>query len=1328
MRGCVDCNVRDSLRWMADPFSMPPGDDGDSVVTLRVCAVEGTVALVASVLVVCVDAPSAASCSASMLLALLNGGMCLLALKRPDTARAVADAWLVCSAVCCVLWDWLSLGTLDIWLLVLFHRTIGGLISARRSSRLAVHWLAVAWVCLRTAEDSFKWGLWDGAPGADRYKSMERPDVGAPEGLILLAVRAIAAAAAFTRGAPPAAVSTPVAESVRDQTRGTEIVVSHLGAGRLRDAKQYLDVISHKRSDDTFVALNKICMALSNSPGVRLSQGSEIPAPGLVDNGRKVGIAFTDVQSSTELWEEWPQAMYEALQIHDFLVRTTCDSVLGYEVKTIGDSFMLAFSSAVESVKFSLVVQEELLSQTWPAELADHRLCCRIFGENGAVLWSGLRIRIGIHCGPVRMERNPVTGRTDYFGSTVNTAARVEAAIKHGGFVGVTDAVMDELGAAGLQDIGNPIVIQLGEQLLKGVKEQVSMTVLIPPGLRDRRRILSGSPPQSPTSGRMAVRVSVVPRQSARQSNASASDLPVEEFDQDDARSFAESTDMEALQRRLSLSTVSSQSVTLPLERAKSSRTHVSARTRTTRRSVATSVPSRAGSSRARMNRCEGTVVWVRAELHKCEPVDQRMPALIACVDQAADASQGTVQTILSSCAVVTWSSSRCKDGMQAVHFLNAFHRLGRRVPPCHVGVASGTLETGHLHAGRRKVAAVVGTCVELAGSLAEAAEGTGDRVLAVGKVAHHCAAVDKAFRAQVWTCGDGPTAERVVAWSLSMGGPDGDDDSDDSDEPGADCAAAVRSLNRQYCRTRDDDVEPKDTEEGARILREFAENWAKKSGLGTMGPLNDEITLASVLRDSLYRESTAECEAMTRQLRADATPPPSDDEPVDTVVPHGCTFFAYYSSMPDLDYVTMLSLVNPSLRVKEGVWMFEVTLRRAAFEAFRVGWQCSTTQVIERASRNHDDDDDTEDLDTSEYCDDELCVGDTADKNVGWVLCTLGGKRAGNIQQAQTFSDLASNKTKPQPVDAGQEEKWRWREGCTLATCIDFNTREILYGMPGKGWFVAFKDFEAAGPVMPALAMVEALVEINLGHKPFQCEPPRPGCRPVRESCDPERKHRHEWLDLSNGYHCVTKEGFTMPARGLQTHAEQVEAAACRKRRRLAAKKYPSTPFEDGWVPPHSWGEMSEKQWSTPFDEDEMGDLEDTSYEGDDECFPVKDHPAVAVLLAASVSEQRPHGSEVLRYVRTMKTVMAAIPRDDPYERELRVLYGKRRAEGEEPLLPFRAYNVRTGVNKRKMKRKRSHGRLLQLKLNEPLWQQSVRPGDLILLQTRDAEYEEEE
>eukprot|EP01064_Diplonema_japonicum_P038485 TRINITY_DN9357_c0_g2_i2.p1 TRINITY_DN9357_c0_g2~~TRINITY_DN9357_c0_g2_i2.p1 ORF type:complete len:1502 (+),score=278.51 TRINITY_DN9357_c0_g2_i2:33-4538(+) len=198
-----------------------------------------------------------------------------------------------------------------------------------------------------------------------------------------------------------------------------------------------------------------------------------------------IAMVFTDIQSSTALWEAAPEGMTVGLQAHNKIMRDAIKKFQGYEVKTIGDSFMVAFDTAAEACSFALEVQVELTKQDWHPSLLQCSDCATMELDSN-VVWHGLRVRIGIHYGKAEMQTNPITGRADYFGPTVNKAARVEAAAT-GGLVAVTEKVLQEFDAVQFEKLGDPVIIPYGGVMLKGVTGSTDISGLLPRSLGARR-------------------------------------------------------------------------------------------------------------------------------------------------------------------------------------------------------------------------------------------------------------------------------------------------------------------------------------------------------------------------------------------------------------------------------------------------------------------------------------------------------------------------------------------------------------------------------------------------------------------------------------------------------------------------------------------------------------------------------------------------------------------------------------------------------------------------------------------------------------------------
>lgn len=148
-----------------------------------------------------------------------------------------------------------------------------------------------------------------------------------------------------------------------------------------------------------------------------------------------VAIIFTDIKNSTLLWETNPVAMRAAIKVHNGIMRRCLRNIGGYEVKTEGDAFMVSFKNAEDALKWCLAIQLQLLEADWPQEILESPDGRETRGEDGQLLFKGLSVRVGVHLGQPVCEKDPVTGRMDYFGPPVNRAARVNAAADGGQIV-----------------------------------------------------------------------------------------------------------------------------------------------------------------------------------------------------------------------------------------------------------------------------------------------------------------------------------------------------------------------------------------------------------------------------------------------------------------------------------------------------------------------------------------------------------------------------------------------------------------------------------------------------------------------------------------------------------------------------------------------------------------------------------------------------------------------------------------------------------------------------------------------------------------------------
>jgi predicted ATPase/class 3 adenylate cyclase len=120
-----------------------------------------------------------------------------------------------------------------------------------------------------------------------------------------------------------------------------------------------------------------------------------------------VSFLFTDLEGSTRLWEEHPEAMQAALARHDAILREAIVADNGHLVKTTGDGVHAVFETARDALRAAVRGQRKLYEQDWP-------------------LTGPLRVRMGVHTGEAQRRDG------DYYGTAANRAARLMAAA-HGG-------------------------------------------------------------------------------------------------------------------------------------------------------------------------------------------------------------------------------------------------------------------------------------------------------------------------------------------------------------------------------------------------------------------------------------------------------------------------------------------------------------------------------------------------------------------------------------------------------------------------------------------------------------------------------------------------------------------------------------------------------------------------------------------------------------------------------------------------------------------------------------------------------------------------------
>jgi class 3 adenylate cyclase len=131
-----------------------------------------------------------------------------------------------------------------------------------------------------------------------------------------------------------------------------------------------------------------------------------------------VTIMFSDIEDSTVLTERLgDQAWMELLRKHDALIREQLRAYDGFEVKTIGDAFMVAFRSAKKGLECAVAIQKAFAENGAMLEAGNSTL----EGDSSSVQpqASSVRVRIGLHAGEAIKDGD------DFYGKNVIMASRV---------------------------------------------------------------------------------------------------------------------------------------------------------------------------------------------------------------------------------------------------------------------------------------------------------------------------------------------------------------------------------------------------------------------------------------------------------------------------------------------------------------------------------------------------------------------------------------------------------------------------------------------------------------------------------------------------------------------------------------------------------------------------------------------------------------------------------------------------------------------------------------------------------------------------------------
>lgn len=144
----------------------------------------------------------------------------------------------------------------------------------------------------------------------------------------------------------------------------------------------------------------------------RDSFSSEVLRPGISLAVSNLTVMFTDLKDSTLMYEVQGDAYaFNLVQEHFEIMQELIREAHGAVVKTIGDAIMAVFQEPAEALSCALMIQHEFRqwNREWHKDDPDRRII----------------VKVGLHRGPsIALTLNE---RLDYFGTTINRAARIQS-------------------------------------------------------------------------------------------------------------------------------------------------------------------------------------------------------------------------------------------------------------------------------------------------------------------------------------------------------------------------------------------------------------------------------------------------------------------------------------------------------------------------------------------------------------------------------------------------------------------------------------------------------------------------------------------------------------------------------------------------------------------------------------------------------------------------------------------------------------------------------------------------------------------------------------
>ncbi len=259
----------------------------------------------------------------------------------------------------------------------------------------------------------------------------------------------------FTRGGSTIAVEVAAGAPARAETDDN-------GAERLQVAPLGLIVVRSTADEERHVKLERAqfptlaatARDVTALPGFRRDFSAEVLRPDLSLRVSRVALFFSDLTGSTQLYSNVGDASaLKLVQDHFEVLVKLIDAHHGTLVKTIGDAVMAVFVDDLDGLRASVAILQAFESF-----------------RQGHADRAQTHIKLGLYAGPSYLVT--ANGVLDYFGQTVNIAARLQAQAESGELVVEAPLAEHAISAGALPAAA---VVDRYSATLKGVNQPIDV-------------------------------------------------------------------------------------------------------------------------------------------------------------------------------------------------------------------------------------------------------------------------------------------------------------------------------------------------------------------------------------------------------------------------------------------------------------------------------------------------------------------------------------------------------------------------------------------------------------------------------------------------------------------------------------------------------------------------------------------------------------------------------------------------------------------------------------------------------------------------------------